>query len=148
MNIKNLKQTYRENEENNLHAENCVLLADNFGTLADQAIAHLNLSTRDRQGYVDIGLSNEANERTRGYQKHLKTKYTEAQLKKMCNLLALRDIEQSDDSTLFDVFMEGCIGWENFDDDFVVEQFEMHFGGDYFEVIDQKDHKNGLYGDD
>ena len=41
--------------------------------------------------------------------------------------LAKRDIEQSGDSTLFDVFMDGCIGWNNFDDDFVEEQYKEYF---------------------
>ena len=74
-------------------------------------------------------------------------KYTQTQIAKMRTLLAQRDIEQSEDSTLFDVFMEGCTGWGNFEDDFVIEQFEEYFGEDYFEVIDEKDHKNGLYGE-
>lgn len=60
-------------------------------------------------------------------------KYTTEQLAKMRNMLATRDIEQSDDSILYDVFMGGCVGWGNFEDDFVAEQFEMNFGDDYFD---------------
>lgn len=75
-------------------------------------------------------------------------KYTSKQVDKMREIMATRDVEQSDDDTLFDIMMEGCEGWSNFDDDFVIEEFENHYGEDYFEVIDEKDHKNGLYGED
>ena len=71
-------------------------------------------------------------------------KYSKAQIETMRKMLALRDVEQSDDSTLYDVFREGCIGWDNFQDDFVIQQFEDHFGEDYFKIIEEKDHKNGL----
>lgn len=54
-------------------------------------------------------------------------KYTTEQIEKMRGLLANRDIEQSDDGTLFDVFMEGCPGWNNFTNDFVVDQFKEYF---------------------
>lgn len=53
--------------------------------------------------------------------------YTTEQINKMREALATRDIEQSEDSTLFDVFMEGCPGWKNFEDDFVIEQYKFHF---------------------
>lgn len=58
-------------------------------------------------------------------------KYTPKQLSFMRDLLAKRDIEQSEDKTLYDVFREGCTGWDNFDDDFVIENFELHFGDCY-----------------
>ena len=47
---------------------------------------------------------------------------------------------------LYDLLKEGCRGWDNYDDDFIEEQFNMHFEEDYFEIQDEKDHKNGLYG--
>jgi hypothetical protein len=62
-------------------------------------------------------------------------KYSTKQINTMRKLLAKRDVEQSDESTLFDVFTEGCTGWANFDDKFVIEHFEDYFGEDYFEVI-------------
>lgn len=54
-------------------------------------------------------------------------KRTKKELDKMRRILARRDVEQSDDSTLYDVFMEGCPGWDNFEDSFVEEQFFEHY---------------------
>ena len=54
--------------------------------------------------------------------------YTGEQIEKMREKLAQRDIDQSDDGTLFDVFMDGCTGWRHFDDDFVIEQYEDLIG--------------------
>ena len=62
-------------------------------------------------------------------------KYTKDQVNKMRKIMATRDVDQCDDGTLFDVFMEGCIGWANFDDDFVIKEFENHYGEDYFDVV-------------
>ena len=50
-------------------------------------------------------------------------KHTKEELEKMRKELAVRDIEQSDDKCLYSIFREGCVGWDNFDDDFVVEQY-------------------------
>jgi len=63
----------------------------------------------------------------------MKTKYTQEQINEMRKMLAIRDIDQIDDSTLFDTFMEGCIGYNNFDDDFIIEHF--------FNVFDEDDLK-------
>jgi hypothetical protein len=54
-------------------------------------------------------------------------KRTKKELDKMRQMLARRDVEQSDDSTLYDVFMEGCPGWDNFDDSFVERQFFEYY---------------------
>lgn len=62
--------------------------------------------------------------------------------------LAELNVEMSEDEAFFDVLMEGCRGYNNIDDKDVVEEFERHFGEDYFDVVDEKDHKNGLYGED
>jgi len=59
-------------------------------------------------------------------------KYTKDQVNKMREIMATRDVEQCDEGTLFDVFMEGCTGWGNFDDDFVIVEFENHYGKHYF----------------
>jgi len=65
-------------------------------------------------------------------------KYTQTQITQMKVILTKRDIEQSDDSTLFDVFTEGCIGWDNFEDSHVIEQFKEYFDEDILEEIDEK----------
>jgi len=53
------------------------------------------------------------------------SKFSKEDIDQMRYFLAERDIEQSDDSTLISVFLEGCEGWENFsDDDVVVEYLE------------------------
>lgn len=62
-------------------------------------------------------------------------KHTQEQLDTMRKLLAERDVEQSNDRTMFD-----------FSDEHVAEEFAEYFGEDYFDVVDEKDHKNGLYG--
>lgn len=57
-------------------------------------------------------------------------KYTNNQLNKMRELLATRDAEESDEETLFNVFMEGCRGWANIEEEEVAEYFERHFSED------------------
>jgi hypothetical protein len=54
--------------------------------------------------------------------------YTDDQLSSMRGDLASRDVEQSDDSVLHTVFLEGCTGWDNFDDEYVIQQHEEHLG--------------------
>ena len=60
-------------------------------------------------------------------------KYTNDQLESMREILAERDLDQSDDVTLLDVFREGCTGWNNFSDEHVATEFAEYYGGDYFD---------------
>lgn len=56
--------------------------------------------------------------------------YTKTQIDKMRELLATRDAEVSDEETLFNVFIDGCRGWTNIEEEEVVEYFERHFNKD------------------
>lgn len=60
--IKSLAKTYAENEEDNKHAENLLLLAKNFGTVEDvvyieKAIQDLELSGRVGIPRLDVNLA-------------------------------------------------------------------------------------------
>lgn len=65
--MKSLLEQYLENEENNCHAENCCLLADNFGDESEKWICRANLDYKKRFGCVSYGLSNEAYQVTKKY---------------------------------------------------------------------------------
>lgn len=49
-------------------------------------------------------------------------------INKMREALALRDVETSEHDTLYDVFLFGCPGWENFTDQEVKEAYFEVFG--------------------
>ncbi len=56
-------------------------------------------------------------------------------LQRLRHELAQRDVEQSDEKTMYDVFTEGCVGWDNFEDDHVVEQYIEYFGQETYDDI-------------
>ena len=62
-----LLQQYLENEDENSHAENCCLLADNFGNESEKFICNANLNYKKRFFCVDNTLSNLANQITKKY---------------------------------------------------------------------------------
>lgn len=65
--MKELFQQYEENEDENCHAENCCLLADNFGDESEQFICNANLKYKNMFGCVDHGLSQNAYSVTKKY---------------------------------------------------------------------------------
>lgn len=65
--LNDIKVQYKFNEENNNHAENCCLLADNFGTEAEKFLCNANLNFRKRFGYAEQQLRSRAHEETRRY---------------------------------------------------------------------------------
>lgn len=75
-------------------------------------------------------------------------KYTATQLEEMRKVLAVNEMENMDDSTLFEILSEGCVGYNNMEEEDLIILFENCFGDDYFEVQDEKDHKNNLYGEE
>lgn len=50
--IKSLLEEYQENEDNNFHTENALLLAKNFGTKNDVAVAKKAMAELDKKGYT------------------------------------------------------------------------------------------------
>jgi hypothetical protein len=66
-----LLKEYLQNEENNCHAENCVLLAENFGTESEKFICYANLNYKNRFFNVDCCLSSAAHQATKQYVKKL-----------------------------------------------------------------------------
>lgn len=74
-------------------------------------------------------------------------KYTNYQLETMRNMMAQHEAETISDEDVVQILLEGCIGWQNFTDEEVIEAFEDEYGEDYFETMNEKDHKNGLYGE-
>lgn len=69
MTIKQIKKKHDENEDNNCHAENLVLLANHFGTEQEQALAEENLKAKHRLGHLDSKLNNECYSINRYYKK-------------------------------------------------------------------------------
>jgi hypothetical protein len=55
-----IRKQYKENEENNSHAENFLLLASHFGTDDEVWICERNVDFRDKFGYVNHELSGAA----------------------------------------------------------------------------------------
>lgn len=51
--MKNILSRYNRNEAVNAHSENAVLLAEAFGTEAEQKQAHEFLKLRNANGYAD-----------------------------------------------------------------------------------------------
>jgi hypothetical protein len=62
-----LLEKYTENEENNDHAVNFCLLADNFGDESDMFICSANLNFRNKFGYASHDLSAAAYQCTKKY---------------------------------------------------------------------------------
>ncbi len=62
-------------------------------------------------------------------------KYTDDQLNTMRTKLALHEVENMEDDSLFDILMQGCTGWNNMSDEEVVEHFDTVFGDpeDFFD---------------
>ena len=54
MNKSALQATYKENEQNNEHSENVLLLAQNFGSKSDVEKAKEILKIRNKQGYLTV----------------------------------------------------------------------------------------------
>jgi hypothetical protein len=76
--------------------------------------------------------------------------YTEDQIMEMRRSL-VEDAIDSIQNGEFDaetIALEGFVGYENRDDDRVIMEFESCYGSDYFEVQEEKDHKNNLYGEE
>ena len=53
--------------------------------------------------------------------------YSEDQLQTMRKELAQIDLESLDDTSLFDIFLEGCIGYNKTPDIDIIELFEYHY---------------------
>jgi hypothetical protein len=60
-------------------------------------------------------------------------KYTKEQLDKMKVHMAEAEMEVLDGGDIIDILLNGCEGYENMHEEFLVEQFENHFGEDYFD---------------
>ncbi len=58
--LSKIREIYDANEEINGHAENCCLLAEHFGTDAEKFVCDANLKFRDKFGFANSGLSNQA----------------------------------------------------------------------------------------
>jgi len=75
--------------------------------------------------------------------------YTRDNLEDMRSKLIEDTIDNIRSGDIFyeDIARDGFIGYDQRDDDRIIDEFEQCYGADYFEVQDEKDHKNGLYGD-
>jgi hypothetical protein len=62
MSKSSLQKQYKENEQNNNHSENVVLLAENFGSKNDIEKAKEILKTRNKQGYLTLQQGREADQ--------------------------------------------------------------------------------------
>ena len=71
MNYKKILEEYLENEDNNFHAENYVLLADTFGTEAEQYLAHQNLNYIEHHGHSNDEYRNRCYQEINGYYRRL-----------------------------------------------------------------------------
>jgi hypothetical protein len=77
-------------------------------------------------------------------------KYTTQQIEEMKEML-IDDAMSSIQDGYFDaetIAREGFVGYDDRDDDRIILEFENSYGGDYFEVEEEKDHKNNLYGEE
>ena len=54
--------------------------------------------------------------------------YTKEQMEDMREMLAQRDIEAWDERDIYDVAMDGCVGYKNMPDKECVEQYENIWG--------------------
>jgi hypothetical protein len=66
INLNTLQEKYRENEDYNLHSENILLLAKNFGSKTDLNKANDLIKLRDKQGYLT------SDQKSEGYKIHKK----------------------------------------------------------------------------
>jgi hypothetical protein len=62
---------YKDNEADNSHAENYVLLASYFGTDEEIDLAYRNLAFRDKNSYTDDALATECYVKINPYYKRL-----------------------------------------------------------------------------
>ena len=70
--VKNLLEQYKENEENNLHTENLLLLAKAYGTPMEVSGIHRELRIIETEGHLDARQSDsELRRKVNGYYKLL-----------------------------------------------------------------------------
>ena len=55
-------------------------------------------------------------------------KYTKKQVEDMREMLARRSIENWDEETIYDISMDGCVGYKNMTDKECVDQYEDVWG--------------------
>jgi hypothetical protein len=58
----------------------------------------------------------------------VKKDYTAKEIGSMKEELAESEWNGLDDKCLRQVLWEGCVGWDNMEDDYVVELYDAHFG--------------------
>jgi hypothetical protein len=54
--------------------------------------------------------------------------YTKDQIDKMKDALTLREMDGIDDGSLYDILMNGCTGYDNMDDETIIDFYEDIFG--------------------
>jgi hypothetical protein len=54
--------------------------------------------------------------------------YSKDQIDKMKDALTLREMDNIDDGSLYDVLMNGCTGYDNMEDEDIINFYEDIFG--------------------